>query len=232
MAKVLVIEDDVILADELREWLQTEGHRAETTGDGADGLQLLLCSGFDLAIVDWQLPGLSGPELCQQYRQRGGKTPILMMTQKSKIEDKATGLDAGADDYLPKPFDIRELAARVRALLRRSAGFFDATMQAGQIALDYGRSEVSILGRKVQLVPREFEVLEFLLRHPGTYVSSDKLIAHVWNSNAAVTTEALRVCVMRLRKKLETPHQPPILESSKGLGYRISAAYAGKPNDQ
>jgi len=225
LAKVLIIEDDDVLSSALLSWFEAQGHRCENSTSGADGLQLLLCSGFDLALVDWQLPELSGPELCKQYRQRGGKTPILMMTQKSEVSEKEEGLDSGADDYLPKPFDMRELGARVRALLRRSTALFDSSLNVGKISLNYGRCEVTIDGKRIQLVPREFDVLEFLLRHAGTYISSDKLIAHVWDSDVAVTTEALRVCILRLRKKIEEAEKPQVVESTKGLGYRISAAY-------
>ncbi len=231
VAKVLIIEDDEVLSAALLSWLEAQGHRGECSANGADGLQLLQCSGFDLALVDWQLPELSGPEVCEQYRRKGGKTPILMMTQKSHIADKELGLDSGADDYLPKPFDMRELAARVRALLRRSTGLFDSNMQTGQIALDYGRCDVTIRGRRIQLVPREFEVLEFLLRHAGTYIASERLISHIWDSDSSVTNEALRVCILRIRKKIETEDALPILESTKGLEYRISSAYSGIGSD-
>ncbi len=222
MSKVLIIEDDMTLAATLTEWFNSQGYRAESSPSGADGLHLLLYSGFDLALIDWQLPEMSGPEICKRYRQQGGKIPILMMTRKAQTIDKAQGLDAGADDYLPKPFDMLELAARVRALLRRSTGLFESSSNTGPISLDYNKCQVTIRGKQIQLVPREFDVLEFLVRHADSYISSEKLISHVWDSSADVTNEALRVCILRLRRKIEDPSLPPILESTKGLGYKIS----------
>lgn len=225
MAKVLIVEDDALIAASLSEWLEMEGHKPQIAYDGLDGLQLLRTSGFDLAIVDWQLPGIPGTELCTRYRQGGGRIPILMLTQKSNVVDKETGLDAGADDYVAKPFSIRELGARVRALLRRSTGLFDATTTTGELCLDYSGCTVSVRGRKVKLLPREFELLEFLLRHPNTYFSGDKLIDHVWQSDAAVGNEALRTCISRLRSKMDEPGAPSVIETSKGWGYKISEAY-------
>jgi DNA-binding response OmpR family regulator len=227
LAKVLIIEDDIVLGDALSVWLNTEGHRVERTANGADGLQLLLQSGFDLALVDWQLPDMEGPDICKRYRLKGGKTPILMMTKKDQIDDKETGLDSGADDYLPKPFEIRELGARVRALLRRSTGLFDASLNRGQVSLNYGLYQITIRGKCIQLVPREFEVFEFLLRNAGQYVPSDKIIAHVWDSEADVGNEALRSCILRLRRKIDgDPDQEPVIQSRKSMGYMVSAAYA------
>lgn len=225
MAKVLVVEDDPVIASSLSEFLELEGHKAQVSFDGLDGLHLLKSSGFDLAIVDWQLPGITGTELCAKYRQAGGRIPILMLTQRSNVVDKETGLDAGADDYMAKPFHIRELAARVRALLRRSTGFFEAKSTTGDLCLDYSGCSVIVRGRKVKLLPREFELLEFLLRHPDTYFSGDKLIDHVWSTESEVSNEALRTCVSRLRSKLDEPGAPSVIETSKGWGYKISEAY-------
>lgn len=225
MAKVLVIEDDLALAAALREFLSGEGHRPEVSHNGADGLDILKFSGFDLALIDWQLPGLNGPDICREYRNFGGKTPILMLTQKAKIEDKEYGLDAGADDYLPKPFEIRELAARVRALLRRSAVFNSSSLDKGKISLEYGTQSVILEGTAIRLMAREFAVLEFLLRNGNSFVSADRIIMHVWESDAEVGNEALRVCINRLRKKIDGDGRPSVINSVKGQGYRIDPEY-------
>lgn len=225
VAKVLVIEDDLSLAAALNEFLQSEGHRVEIVHNGSDGLDLLKFSGFDLALIDWQLPGMQGPDICNEYRQYGGKTPILMLTQKARIEDKETGLDKGADDYLPKPFEIRELGARVRALLRRSSAFNTAALEKGKLSLDYGRQSVVIEGRLIQLMAREFAVVEFLLRNSQAYVSSDRLILHVWESDTEVGNEALRVCINRIRKKVDQEGKPSLIASAKGQGYKIADDY-------
>ncbi len=223
--KILVVEDDLALAATLLELLESDGHRVEVVHNGSEGLDLLKFSGFDLALLDWQLPGLAGPEICSQYRRYGGKAPILMLTQKSAISDKEQGLDSGADDYLAKPFSVRELAARVRALLRRSTTFVDSSLGIGKISLDCGRSVISVDGRVINLVPRELSVMEFLLRNTGTYISSDRLISHIWKSDTEVTGEALRMCINRIRKKIDQPGAPSIIDSVKGLGYRIADAY-------
>jgi DNA-binding response OmpR family regulator len=225
VAKVLIIEDDIGLAAALSEFLESEGHRAEVFYNGQEGLDTLKFSGFDLALIDWQLPGMCGPDICREYRKYGGKTPILMLTQKSKIDDKEQGLDAGADDYLPKPFEIRELGARVRALLRRSAAYHSSSLDTGKISLDYGRQTVTVEDRTVQLMAREFSVLEFLLRHRNNFVPSDRLITHVWESDTEVGNEALRVCINRIRKKVDVEGRTSVINSSKGQGYRISEEY-------
>lgn len=232
MAKVLIVEDDPLIASSLSEWLEMEGHKPHVCYDGLDGLHMLKTSGFDLAIIDWQLPGLIGTEVCARYRQAGGRIPILMLTQKANVVDKETGLDAGADDYMAKPFHVRELGARVRALLRRSTGFFEAKSSTGELVLDYSGCCVEVRGKKIRLLPREFELLEFLLRHPDTYFSSDKLIDHVWQSTAEVSNEALRTCISRLRSKLDEPGAPSVIETSKGWGYKISEQYLRHIADQ
>ncbi|MBX9691425.1 MAG: response regulator transcription factor, partial [Cyanobacteria bacterium] len=214
MAKILIIEDDPMVALALSDFLKSEGHTPEIVYNGADGLEALRHLGFDLAIVDWHLPELEGTEVCSNYRARGGRIPILMLTQKSNVIDKSTGLECGADDYLTKPFDIRELRARVRALLRRSTGLFDASRVSGKISLDYGEKTVNIHGNKVKLVPREFNVLEFLMRHPGTFFSAEKLLSHVWDSSEEVGHEAIRTCMSRLRSKLDVPGSPSVIETS------------------
>lgn len=225
MAKVLIIEDDPSVASSLLDWMEGNGYQAEVAYDGAEGLEFLQQRGYDLAIVDWQLPSMSGPSICKNYRRSGGKTPMLMLTQKSTVEDKETGLDSGADDYLPKPFDVRELGARVRALLRRSTELFDSRLSSGKIELDAAAFKVTVLGKTSQLVAREFALLEFLLRHPGAYFTADRLIDHVWESSLEVGHEALRTCVSRIRSKLDEEGKPSVIENSKGLGYKINDYY-------
>jgi two-component system OmpR family response regulator len=222
LAKVLVIEDDPAVAEAVSELLRSQGHRVEVVYDGQEGYDHLILSGYDLAIVDWQLPSLNGTVICARYRANNGKVPILMLTQKSSTTDKATGLDAGADDYLPKPFDAKEFNARVRALLRRSSGFFQSTKELGKLVLDSGACTVCIDERTIKLLPSEFALVEFLMRHPGTFFTADQLLKHVWDSSAEVTSEALRTCVSRLRTKLDQPGEPSIIETSRGWGYKIS----------
>ncbi len=225
MAKVLVIEDDPMVAEALSDFLKSEGHSPEIAYSGEEGLEALKHLGFDLAIVDWQLPELDGTEVCLRYRAKGGRIPILMLTQKSNVVDKSTGLECGADDYLTKPFDVRELRARVRALLRRSTGLFDASRTSGQISLDYAEKTATVHGKTAKLLPKEFALLEFLMRHPHTFFTSEKLIVHVWDSSSEVGQEAIRTCLFRLRSKLDKPGEPSIIENSKGWGYKIADHY-------
>lgn len=226
MAKLLIVEDDAALAEGLADSLEMHGHKVEIAYNGVDGLHLLELSGFDLAIIDWHLPQMSGLDICFKYRHAGGRIPILMLTNRSTVVDKTTGLDAGADDYLAKPFDLAEFGARVRALLRRSSGLFQGDRKVGQIQLNYENSSVTVGEREiVRLVPREFELLEFLLRHPDTFFPAEQLLRHVWDSDAEVGYEALRTCVSRLRSKIDQPGLPSIIETSKGWGYKISEYY-------
>jgi two-component system phosphate regulon response regulator PhoB len=222
MAKVLIIEDDVTLAASLQEWFKLQGHRSEVVHDGKDGLELLKGSGYELALIDWQLPGMDGIDIISKYRQTGGRVPILMLTQKSSINDKCVGLESGADDYLPKPFDMRELAMRVNAMLRRASGLFTNKREIRGLVLDRGACAVVINERTVKLMKREFELLEFLLRHPDNYFSPDQLLDNVWGSESHAGLEALRVCINRLRNRVDVEGEPSIIETSKGWGYKIS----------
>lgn len=225
MAKILIIEDDPSVASSLMDWMEGNGYQAEISYDGAEGLEYLQQRGYDLAIVDWQLPSMSGPTICETYRRSGGKTPLLLLTRKSTVDDKERGLDAGADDYLPKPFDVRELGARVRALLRRSTALFESKVSSGKIVLDPGACKVTVMGVTSQFVAREFALLEFLVRHPGAYFTAEKLIDHVWDSSVEVGNEALRTCISRIRSKVDDPSRPSVIENSKGLGYKINEWY-------
>lgn len=225
MAKILLVEDDCVLSESVAELLGLEGHRVEVAKDGPSGWELIGYSGFDLIILDWHLPGRSGPELCRDYRSGGGKVPVLMLTKQSTTADKVHGLESGADDYLPKPFEPTELRARVKALLRRSTGFLEANARIGKLELVQHRCCVIIEGRICKLHPREFELLEFLLRHPSNYFTVDQLLQNVWDSSTEVSQEALRVCISRLRTKTDLPDRPSLIESSRGWGYKVSEYY-------
>ncbi len=229
MAKVLVIEDDPVIAETLRDWLETQGHIGEVAFTGTEGLSILKEFGFDLAIIDWQLPGMAGPDVCTAYRSGGGRTPILMLTKKSLVVDKEQGLDAGADDYLAKPFDTRELGARVRALLRRSTDLFSSKKLVGLLSLDQATGTLTVGTRSCHLVPRELALMEFLMRHPKTFFTPDKLLDHVWSSTSDIGQEALRTCISRIRSKIDEPGKPSIIENAKGWGYKIADAYLTEP---
>lgn len=221
MAKVLIVEDDLAVANMVLDWLSKEHHIGEAVHTGLDGLDRLKFYNFDLVILDWQLPGLSGLEVCTSYRRSGGKTPILMLTGQASIDHKEAGLDAGADDYLTKPFDIRELAARVRALLRRPSDVVAPLVSGNSLSLDYKDYSLVRNGTKTKLLPKEFALLEFLMRHPGRFFTPEQLLNHVWESDSEASTQALRACVKRLRQRIDVEGEPSLIQSSRGLGYKV-----------
>jgi DNA-binding response OmpR family regulator len=220
MAKILLVEDDPELCEMFTKWFATE-HVVEIARDGATGLDLLKFYDFDLAVLDWELPGLSGPEICNAYRQGGGKTPILMLTGKSTIDEKERGFDVGADDYLTKPFHPRELTLRLKALLKRPAGRIERVLQAQDVELDTETHIVRKVGKQVHLMPREFALLEFLMKHPDQPFSADALLNRVWPSDSDVSTESIKTYISKLRRKLEAPEGPALIGTVHGVGYKL-----------
>lgn len=221
MAKVLVVEDDLAVAGIVCDFLKKEHHQPEAVHTGSDAQDMLKFYSFDLVILDWQLPEISGVEICRAYRRAGGRIPILMLTGQNSIDRKEEGLDAGADDYLTKPFDIRELAARVRALLRRPSELVQSLMPGNQISLDYRDFSLLRAGKKTKLLPKEFALVEFLLRHPGQFFTPEQLLNHVWESESSSTVDALRTCIKRLRDRIDIEGEPSLIQSSRGYGYKI-----------
>jgi OmpR-family two-component system manganese-sensing response regulator len=225
MAKIFLIEDDPDISENVRDWLQDcENHIVEVVDNGKDGLEQLRFYNYDLIILDWDLPHLSGLELCNEFRKRGGNTPILFLTGKRELINKEAGFEAGADDYLTKPFQVRELAMRVRALLRRPPSVFKgSTLTAKHVVLDPASAQVTSNGREVKLNPKEYALLEFLLRHPNQLFSAEALLDRVWKSSSESTTEAITTCIKRLRKKIDIDGQPSLITTIHGLGYRLEA---------
>lgn len=221
MAKILVVEDDLSLCESLCDSLQAEHHTVESVHNGRYGLEMLLNYKFDLAILDWNLPELEGPEICRQFHEKGGSTPVLMLTARSSVSEKAQGLDSGADDYLTKPFHVDELRARVRALLRRAAGTKSNVLKLGDLVLDGEHYLVKKADNEVRLLPKEFALLEFLMRNPGKVYSAERLLEHVWQSETDASSDALRSCIKRLRKKIEIEGTFPQIETLHGVGYRL-----------
>lgn len=220
MAKVLLIEDDADLTFTISEFLKAEQHSLEAVTDGREGLDRLLCCNYDLIILDWMLPNLSGLNILKEFRSRGGKTPILFLTGKGSIPDKEAGLDAGADDYLTKPFDLRELSARLRALLRRPQVVTANTLQISDLILEPATRRVTNKGLEIHLLPRDFALLEFFMRHPDQIFSNDALLERVWHSESDATGEALRSALKRIRYKINDK-QCTIIENIPKIGYRM-----------
>ncbi len=228
MSKVLIIEDDRLVADMVRDLLVSEHHSVECVYDGADGLQLLQSPSFDLVILDIGLPSIGGMDICKTLRARGDTTPILMLTGRDTVDEIESGLNSGADDYLTKPFHIRELAARVRAMLRRSSTTASEVFNIGHVSLDSVVRLVKVAGQEVHLLPKEYSLLEFLMRHPGQLFKADALLNRVWQSEQDAAPETVRTCVARLRKKIDVAGYESILETVHGVGYRVKTLEPSK----
>ncbi len=232
MGKALVVEDDATVASAIGELLEAVNLSVDIAYDGEDGLYRLTHSSYDIAIVDWHLPGISGGEMCSRYRQRGGQTAIIMLTNRDKTSQKVEGLELGADDYLTKPFDCNELVARVRALLRRPPMLLEKRIEKTGVQLDYKRCTVLLNGKSTKLLPKEFEVLEFLLKYSDGYFTADELIKHLWSSESEVGPETVRVCISRIRSKVDRKEYPSLIETSKGWGYKISEFYLSERENE
>lgn len=225
MPKILLVDDDKDMAAIVAEWLKAENFTVEVTHDGREGLQFLKLGHYDLGIVDWDLPGISGIEICKEYRRAQGTIPILMLTGKGHVTNLEEGLGAGADDFLTKPFQMRELLARVKALSRRGSVRVDNIIRVGDLELDPLKHRVTKGGINVHLVPKDFAMLEFLMRHPDEIFSSDALIQRVWNLDAEATNDAVRTSIKRLRKTLDDSdnEEESIIETVRRVGYRLRA---------
>lgn len=222
MAKILIVEDDESLSRMVSEWLVGEHHTVEVSHDGADAMEKLQFYDFDLVILDLNLPSMGGINILKKYRSSGKETPVLILTGQDRIEDKEVGLDSGADDYLTKPFHMKELSARVRAILRRPSSYVGDKLTSGVLELTPGAHSVKINGKDVVLLPKEFSLLEFLMRHPDQVFSADALLNRVWESASDSSIDALTTCVKRLRKKIDTQGAPSYIKTVHGVGYKFN----------
>jgi two-component system response regulator MprA len=216
--RVLVVEDDADIADVLRRSLRNEGYEVRTSADGIEALEM--AAGFvpDLVVLDLGLPGLDGVEVCRRLRD-DGDVPILMLTARAETEDRVTGLDSGADDYLVKPFERKELLARIRALLRRRPPRGTASLEVGDLTLNPDTREVRRGDREIELTNREFELLEFLMRNERLVVSRERLLDEVWGYDPTAATNTIDVFISNLRRKLEAGDEPRLLHTKRGAGY-------------
>jgi DNA-binding response OmpR family regulator len=216
--RVLVAEDFEILAETIGTGLRREGMAVDVVLDGAGALDHLALTRYDVLVLDRDLPGVHGDDVCRQLAARQSPTRILMLTAASTVRDRVDGLGLGADDYLPKPFDFAELVARVRALARRSADPVPPTLQCADVTLDPGRRVVLRAGRRLELSPKEFAVLECLLTRPGQVISAEELLERAWDEAADPFTTAVKSTMRRLRVKLG---DPPVIHTVREGGYRI-----------
>lgn len=211
-------EDDPIFSKAVVTWLQSEKYEVELVESGTEALERLSTYTYDAIILDWQMPGMNGAAVCQAFRKLGGSTPVIMLTGLDTLDKKIAGLDAGADDYLTKPFDMPELLARLRALMRRPADFSGSLLTVGDLTVDTRSRVVTKCGVMIKLQPKEFAILEFLIRHPNQVFSAEEILNRVWNDAAGVSAESLYTYIKTLRKKLSTDGSCPI-RTVHGQGY-------------
>jgi DNA-binding response OmpR family regulator len=221
--RVLVVEDEKRLASGLKKGLEAEGFAVDAALDGTDGLWLARENPYDVIVLDIMLPGVNGFKVCSTLREEGNWTPILMLTAKDGEWDQAEALDSGADDYLVKPFSYVVLLARLRALLRRGAPARPVVLEAGDLTLDPATRRVERGGRAIHLTPREFSVLEFLLRQQGNVVSKREILDHVWDYDFEGDPNIVEVYVRRLRKKIDQSVDQGSIDTVRGAGYRLRA---------
>lgn len=221
--RILVVEDEEALALKIKNLLENERYQVEVAFDGEQGADLALTEDYDLLILDILLPGMSGMDILKAVRREGLTVPVLMLTAKDKIEDKVAGLDSGADDYLTKPFAIAELLARVRSLLRRTSETKSSLLQVGDISVNTATHEVSRAGEPINLTPKEYAILEFLLYNKNRVLSRLSIAEHVWGDNFDLfsMTNFVDVHVKNLRKKLHDDLDKKLIQTVHGVGYII-----------
>lgn len=204
MAKILFVEDDKDLTEMVNDWLSADGYSVEIVHDGTEGWEVLRKGKFDLIILDWHLPGgLSGPEICRKYRDTDGKAPVIMLTGRTEITEKEQGFDSGVDDYLTKPFNLKELSARLRALLRRPPNKLSNIVANGDIEINLAKRIVTKSGAKVQMQAKEFDLLEYFMLRPDEELSTDVLIKRISKPGLEATADSLLETITALRKKLD-----------------------------
>src|SRR5438093_4603433 len=223
---ILVVEDEQRLAFLLRRVLLEERHTVDLAHDGHSGLDLALSDTYDTVILDVMLPGLEGLEVCRQMRAERIMTPVLMLTARGAVEDRVTGLNVGADDYLTKPFAMEELLARINALLRRRDQRFDENLRlsVGDLTLDLVRHEVSRNGRIIELTATEFALLEYLMRHPGRVLTRTQIVDAVWRYDMEALSNVVDIYIHYLRDKIDQGFANSLIKTVRGVGYKIEAS--------
>jgi len=219
--RVLVVEDFEVLAQTIGTGLRREGMAVDVVLDGDGALEHLAVTRYDVVVLDRDLPGVHGDEVCRRIVAGGAQSRVLMLTAASTVRERVDGLGLGADDYLPKPFDFAELVARVRALARRSTVAVPPTLESGDVTLDPGRRTAFRAGRRLELSPKEFALLECLLASGGRVVSAEELLDRVWDEAADPFTTAVKTTIRRLRAKLG---DPPVIHTIREGGYRIGGS--------
>lgn len=223
MAKILLVEDDRISAEFVRTWLTAERHVVELAYDGEEALEYLRVAEFDVILLDIDLPKISGAEVLKQFRKAGKRTSVIMLTGKTDVATKEDSLDGGADDYLSKPFEAAELSARIRVQLRKQVNSTSNELSIGGIVLNPQQMRVTSGGVVVDLVPKEFSLLEFFMRNPDRVFSAEAIMSRVWNLDSESGTNAFRTTLTRLRHKLKLDENDTLIETIHGAGYRLNS---------
>jgi two-component system, OmpR family, manganese sensing response regulator len=229
--QILLVDDETELTDPLSRILKREGYQVDIASDGAAGSLLATQKQYDLLILDWMMPHKSGLEICQELRSQGNSTPVLFLTAKDTLDDRVAGLDAGADDYLVKPFELRELLARVRALLRRpsvSAGITSVCLQLNDLKLDLSNQLAYRQERAIELSDKESQLLAYLMQHPNQLLTHDQIYQHVWKEDEKPSSNALAAQIRLLRRKIEADSEAPLIHTVYGKGYRFGVLSEGE----
>lgn len=221
--RILVVEDESSIAKFIGQGLAEAGYAVDLVKDGQSGLEYAFAIEYDILVLDIMLPKLDGLQLLRKLRGQGNKTPVLMLTARDTIDDRVSGLDAGADDYLVKPFAFSELLARIRALLRRPPMQVGTVLQIGDLMMDTSTREVRRGNHLLDLTPREYAVLEYLMRHPNQVLTRTQIGEHVWNFDFYHESNVIDVYIGYLRRKVAGKGQTPMIHTIRGVGYRISA---------
>lgn len=219
--RVLLVEDDPTLARHTTQFLRQGGFAVDAAATGTAALELEAINGYDAVVLDLALPDMDGRDVCRRLRERGTTARIVMATARDAIEDRITGLDLGADDYLVKPYALGELAARLRAVLRRPDPLVPVALTVGDLTLDTAARVAARGAREIPLTAKEFLVLEYLMRHAGEVVTRERISAHAWDDNYDPASNVIDVYIGRLRRKVDAPGDPPLMHTMRGAGYRL-----------
>lgn len=217
--RILLVEDDPKLSAVLRQGLKEQGFAADSAGSASEGLDLTECIEYDAILLDVMLPGRSGFDLLRDIRARGSRVPVLMLTARTSVEDRVRGLDLGADDYLPKPFDFQELLARLRAITRRPRVEPQTLLKVADLELEPSRREVRRAGRKIELTAKEFALLEYMMRTRGIVVTRGMILDHVWDMDYDGGSNLVEVYINYLRRKVDQDFEPKLIHTVRGVGY-------------
>ncbi len=221
--RILIIEDDHKIANAIKKGLEQESYAVDVAYDGEDGFGSAMNIEYDAIVLDRMLPGMDGVDICRALRENSVKSPIIMLTAKDKVSDKVAGLNAGADDYLTKPFSFEELLARVRALMRRPQEITNSKLTVSDLSLDRVKFEVMRGNKNIKLSSKEFALLEYMMRNPNRILTKDNIISHVWDYDADVLHNTVEVYIGYLRNKIDKPFKtlPELIHTVRGFGYKI-----------